>query len=594
MEAVQSSAPKIEKYDPLINRQLVLVKAVFSLISLVDRKRFFRLLALAQIVAVVDVLGVASILPFISAISDPTGILIREVQSKVHFFEITGSGVVFLLGSGSLALLLMGLVAKASYVRGHSRYIALAEYEISRLLFQKMVHQSYIPLDKNRNYESVATEILSESSKVVADGISPFLNIFAYSIISLFLISFVGYVNYAVTGIAGVVIIGFYIGVVLFLKSLISSIGRARLESNTVRFDVVRDVEKSWREIVFFDLGQSYLDKFDSANGRYTKTISDLLVMLAWPKFFLEGIAFGGVIVILLFLNSTQSFQDAVAFTAVFAIAGYKLIPAAQTIYQGIINVKSCQASIERLSEQLGLLGPKTVDQIRNPILVGKREVFVSFQNVSFKYNDPDKFILKRCDFDIPSGSFSAFMGPSGVGKTTILDLILGLRKPDDGEVIYTSDQCGSSVGYLGCAGYVGQKMYLPGATIRDILRVGMREKSSLDDEWALSCLRTVCLDDIFDSFADVLDKNIGIDADKLSGGQRQRLGIARALVSKPALLILDESTAAVDEHLERQLLKNLKQLAWAPTILVVTHRSINKDLFDNVITVKNGKLAYQ
>ena len=290
------------------------------------------------------------------------------------------------------------------------------------------------------------------------------------------------------------------------------------------------------------------------------------------PRYLLELIAIVGLIgLILYWVISGQQFQDILPLVALFGLAGYRLMPMLQQIYFHATRLRFGYPALVALSKQFqSLVLPHTTINHANIEFDEKLE----FRKVSFSYPEADKPVIDKLNLSIEAGSMIAFVGPSGVGKTTIIDLMLGLFQAQNGEIWVDDRRLEQETlrSWQKQVGYVPQDAMIIDATLRENLTFYADANAGKDPRlWDL--LETVSLrEHIEENMPQGLDSQLGEGGVKLSGGQRQRLALARGLVGEPNLLILDEATSALDGQTEAKVLESLSKVRRGKTTILITH----------------------
>jgi ABC-type multidrug transport system fused ATPase/permease subunit len=299
-------------------------------------------------------------------------------------------------------------------------------------------------------------------------------------------------------------------------------------------------------------------------------------------------VVFGGLIIgTLQFLREDSA--RAVATITLFVAASARIAPAILRIQQSIVGIRVNFAACESTLELDKSLAPFSKSQDK---IIGKPQAFpelaVSVMGVGIKFPN---FELKNLDFKIPHSSFVALVGPSGSGKTTLADLLMGILTPTSGSVLFNEhDAKDVAQIYPGIIGYVPQEVHVIRGTLRDNILFGFKDSEFSDDEiW--SALGIASLEESFSNSPLGLDLVIGDGHSVLSGGQKQRLGIARAILTKPRLIVLDEATSALDAETEESITKSLEKLRPTTSIVIIAHRLSTVRNADLIIYLEEGEV---
>ena len=320
-----------------------------------------------------------------------------------------------------------------------------------------------------------------------------------------------------------------------------------------------------------------------------SRTSADLTFLPNVSKYIVElTVVFGGLIIgTLQFLREDSA--RAVATITLFVAASARIAPAILRIQQSIVGIRVNFAACESTLELDKSLAPLSDSRDK---ISGKSQTFpeleVSVIDVGIKFPN---FELKNLDFKIPHSSFFALVGPSGSGKTTLADLLMGILTPTSGSVLF-NDHAAKDLAqiYPGIIGYVPQEVHVIRGTLRDNILFGFK-KSEFSDDDIWSALRIASLEESFSNSPLGLDLVIGDGLSTLSGGQKQRLGIARAILTKPRLIVLDEATSALDAETEESITQSLEKLRPTTSIVIIAHRLSTVRDADQIIYLDDGEV---
>lgn len=317
------------------------------------------------------------------------------------------------------------------------------------------------------------------------------------------------------------------------------------------------------------------------------------------PKYLLEIIFIGGIAIIMgvmVFKNGIEQ----VAYMAVFAAACIRILPNFVRIIANLGTVRNSLPHLEQYENAIKEIFPGSFVFINDEPNIGGfasvnqriHEFNISVENLTFRYPDGDRDVLKSLNFHVPSGTSVAFVGGSGSGKTTLIDLILGLLQPTQGGVLVNGQNIKDDIKVWNeNIGYVPQDVFISGKTVREEIAYGLTAKE-IDDDRVWECVRLAELEEVVNSLESGLDTKIGENGTRLSGGQRQRIGLARAFYRNPSVLILDEATSALDNETEDKITKAINRLTKGRTVFIVAHRLSTVRDVDQILFMSHGEIV--
>jgi len=573
-------------------------KKLFSFFTTRERNKGLLLLLMIITVALIDTAGVASILPFIAVLSNPILIETNNILNSVYqFSKIFGvensQQFSFFLGLLVLLLLLFSLITRVATVYAQVRFAEMRHYSISKRLVEGYLRQPYYWF-LNQNSADLGKNILSEVGLIIGAGFSQLLEGVAKAAIILTIIILLIIVDIKLAFIVGSTISAAYGLIYYFLKKNIILIGKERLKHNGLRFKAINEAFSALKEVKLGGLEQSYIKSFANSAEIFAKTSTRANVITQLPRYFLEAIIFGGVLIILLYLMmKTGSFNNSLPIISLYVFAGYRLMPALQQVYASLTQLNFIKPSIDKLYDDIKNLEPFNDDQDKGILSINKS---IDLKNIHYNYPSSSRTILKDINISIPVKSTLGLIGTTGCGKTTILDIILGLLQPNqgvlevDGQII-TKKNLRS---WQRLIGYVPQSIYLTDDSIAANIAIGQDPKDFNYENIQKSAKIANLHKFITEELPDQYESKIGENGVKLSGGQRQRLGIARALYHNPQLLILDEATSALDNETEKAVIDAINNLNKDITIIFVAHRMNTISNCDIILKLDKGQIINQ
>jgi len=571
------------------------LRKIIFLLSGHERKQAFLLLLMILVMALLDVIGVASILPFMAVLTEPTLVETNLILNKM--FKISNKfGIennkqfLFALGVLVFVLLLFSLSFKAltSYVQ--VRFVQMRQYSIGKRLVRGYLNQPYSWF-LSRHSADLGKTILSEISEVVGAGMAPVMELIAKGIVTILLISLLILADPKLAMIVGLSLSGLYGLIYKLAFKYVDQIGKERLKNNQMRYTAISEAFGAAKEVKVGRLEEVYIKRFSDPAKIYARNLAAVKVISQLPRYALEAIAFGGILLVILYLMAkTGSFSNALPIISLYAFAGYRLMPALQQIYNSITSVTFVTPSVNKLYDDIKNLKPFNTNQNQSAMPLENQ---ITLKNIYYNYPNSSKTILKNINLSISAKTTVGLVGTTGSGKTTTVDIILSLLKPQKG-TLEIDDQVitnQNSKAWLRSIGYVPQHIYLSDDTVAANIAFGV-EAENIDQEVIKKVSKIANLHEFV---TNELPKNyqttIGERGVRLSGGQRQRIGIARALYHNPKVLILDEATSALDNLTEKAVMEAIDNLGKNITIILIAHRLSTVKKCDRIYLLENGEL---
>ena len=574
---------------------MITLKKFLSLLTSRERNRVGLLLIMMLIVAFFEMLGVASILPFMSVLTNPDLIETNEIlnfmfkTSKEYGIE-NSQQFLFVLGIIVFVLLVISLLFKAITAYTQVRFVQMINYSISKRLIEDYLYQPYSWF-LNRNSADLGKTILSEVATVVGGGVKPLMEIISKGIITCTLIVLLIIVNPKLTIIVCFSLGGTYIVLFYIIRSFLDRIGKERLKSNQSRYIAVSEAFGASKEVKVSGLEQTFIKQFSISAKTFAQTQASVSVLGQLPRFFLEAIIFGGMLIIILStIGKSESFISILPIISLYAFAGYRLLPALQHIYASFTQLTFVGPSLDKLYFDIKKLKPFNKNQSQEILSFNK---FIKLKNICYSYPSTSRTTLKDISLSITAGSTVGIVGSTGSGKTTTVDIILGLLESQkgtlevDGKVI-TKKNVRS---WQRSIGYVPQHIYLSDDTVTANIAFGVDPKDINQDMVEkvakIANLHQFVINELPKKYETITGER-GV---RLSGGQRQRVGIARALYHNPKILILDEATSALDNQTEQAVMDAVNNLGKDITIILIAHRLGTVKKCDKVFLLEKGEL---
>ena len=569
---------------------------ILYLLSRHERQRGYMLLGMIFLMAILDMLGVASIMPFMTVLANPEVVVSNPVLAVIYqFLDFSDPAeFLFFLGFVVLGTLVISISFKALTTYLLLRFTFMRNYSLSKRLVEGYLSQPYAWF-LNRHSADLGKSVLSEVDQVIAQAVLPAMQFIAHGTVVLALLVLLILVDPVLALIITAVIGGLYAAIYLLLRSYLSHIGEVRLQANRERFEVVQEAFGGVKDVKIAGLESAMLHRFNAPAERYARSQAASQVAAQLPRFALEIVAFGGMIAVALYLMAgSGGLQQVLPVLTIYAFAGYRLMPALQQVYVQLSKIRFAGAALDALHNDLNRLRPAESNCFDSKRLEPMEiQNCIQLKNVNFTYSGTETPALNEINLNIDARTTVGFVGSTGSGKTTMVDIILGLLRPDKGQLLVDNQSISpdNERNWQRAIGYVPQQIHLVDDTVAANIAFGIPteliNKTALERASRVANLHDFVVNDMSNGYETV----VGERGVRLSGGQRQRIGIARALYHDPQVLILDEATSALDNLTEQAVMDALNNLGDCKTIIIIAHRLTTVRECDQIFVLERGKL---
>ena len=574
------------------------LRQAYALLSPSHRRGLLVLATLMLLSAILEMAGIASIMPFMSMVADP-GIVDHNHWLSLTYhrfgFDSPRSFMIF-LGFVVLGVLFLSNLIAALTVWSILRFSFTAGRDLAQKMFSVYLNHPYV-FFLNRNSSELVQNTLFEMGRTVNNVLIPLLTILARSTIALSILILLFSVNPSLALVAGTLLGGAY-GLVYFgVRKTLARSGQEISRENARRTQVayetfggIKDIKILGREKTFFDLFQKPVERYALLQAQ-TQMISLL------PRYALETMAFGGIIGIVLYLLSTgENLSTTLPLISLYALAGYRLMPALQQIFANWSTVRFNISAVERISRDIEAL-PENAQKQEVPPPATRRlslQTAIELDRVTFHYPGREEAVLDDLSLVIPARTSIGLVGSTGSGKTTTLDILLGLLEPTGGSLKIDGQPVNRTNvrQWQATIGYVPQQIMLLDDTVLKNIAFGIPEQEIDRDKVVQAATLAHLHDFVTSDLREGYDTPIGERGVRLSGGQRQRIGIARALYHEPSVLVLDEATSALDNITENVIMEALNTLARDKTVIMVAHRLTTVRECDTIVVLDRGRVV--
>ncbi len=581
-----------------MNDNLTIKELLIKLFSHLNKRRKLELflhLILMIINSLAEVVSLALIIPFLSVLTNPENLFkIKIVKSFSELLQISspyelrlpltilfGSIVIF---SGLIRLLNLWLTFKIGGLVGN---------DLTTKAFKKILFKPYLDHVTSHTSASIST-MTQEVSTVVYRVIIPQLQLISSAIISICLITTLIIINWEIAFFAGFLLTFFYFITIKLSKNYVRTLSKQEVFLNKSLIKLIQESLGSIREVILNNSHLYFYRNFQGISFQLESVRARSSFLSTYPRIALEPIGITLLAIIAFFSVSQDGIDNALPLIGSLALGIQKLLPLTQKIYEGFIRTRAAKASLITV---IDLMEKSISDEdcfVSHSNLLENNSII--FKNVSFNYQNINRTIINSVNFTINQGEKIAIIGTTGSGKSTLVDLLIGLLPPSNGKVLINGKDINkiSNKRFLArwraSIAHLPQNIYLADSSIKENIAFGV-PPNEIDINRVNEVINRSQLRDFVDSCNNGINSLVGENGVALSGGQRQRIGIARALYKKTNILLLDEATSALDIKTEELIMQNLCSNNTNMTLIIITHRTQNLKYCERILNLNKGEI---
>jgi ABC-type multidrug transport system fused ATPase/permease subunit len=563
-----------------------------------ERRRARLVFCLMLGTAFLEVSGIASVMPFIAVLANPglveTNGYLAEAYHRLGFASV--QAFQYFLGAALMTLFVSGLVFKALTTYAIVRFSNLRLHSIAYRLLAAYLRQPY-EFFLNRNTADLGKSILSEVRTVTDGVLMAGLRVLAGSVVILALLTLLMAIEPLLSLVVCALFGGTYGASYLLTRRLLNRIGKERVNANRRRFVLANEALNGIKELRLLGRVSRYLAYFGRPSEAYARYHATSRVIGDMPFYVIQVAAFGGVLLMVMFLMGREGGLTAsLPIISLYAFAGYRLLPTFQEVFRSATELAFSLPALDSLYHDLVEKeghGRHSLDEVARPLRLKES---IRFDGVSYRYPNTERPALRNLNFVIQAGSIVAFVGSTGAGKSTAMDLLLGLLDPSEGRILVDGQELRGGVvaQWQRSIGYVPQSVFLSDDTVKANIAFGLTE-AEIDPKAVERAARAAHIHDfIVSELEQGYDTPVGERGIRLSGGQRQRLAIARALYHDPDVIVFDEGTSALDTVTEASVMEAIEDLRGRKTVILITHRLSTIRKCDHLFVMRDGWLVGQ
>jgi ATP-binding cassette, subfamily B, bacterial PglK len=570
-----------------------LIRQLISLLTRRQRIQAMLLLGAMIVRAVVELVGVVSIVPFMSIVADPA--VIQRNPYLRWLFETGGftSEAAFLtfVGFAVIATLALSNTISAATTWTTRRFVAGVNHQLAVHLLRGYLGRPY-GFFVQRNSASLHKNILGEVGTTVNGILMPALDMASQALVVVALLAMLMAVDPLLVLSIVTVLGGSYAFIYLVVQRGQARLGRLRKEANHTRFKISGEAFGGIKDVKVLQREDAFLAQFEPASLRFCYASANNAAVKQLPRYLLETVTFGALILLVLYyLQYGHGLAHILPMISLFAVTGYRMMPKLQSLYSEIITIRFNQAVLDELCADLALFREEPASRPTTAPSLTFREG-IRLEKVSFHYPGAPAPALHDLSLTVGFNEMVGIVGSSGSGKTTLVDLLLGLYEPTSGEIWIDRRRLDPSAvpAWRRKIGYVPQHIFLTDDTVTRNIAFGV-PPGEIDAGRVERAARIAHLHDFILSLPRGYSTTVGERGVRLSGGQRQRIGIARALYHDPSVLILDEATSSLDGATEDAVMEAIGELAGKKTVILIAHRLSTVQKCDRLFLIEHGRM---
>ena len=574
-------------------------RKIRDLLDARERRNALILFVMMLFMGLFEVVGVVSIMPFIAVLAKPDVVYTNSYLSATYqFFGFSNTNNFLLFLGGVLFVLVVGSLAFRALTKWATvRYVQMRNYSLSCRLLQGYLERPY-SFFLNRHSADLGKTVLSEVSGVIGKGLMPAMELVANTIVAVLIISLVVAVDPMVAAIALVILGGAYATIYLSLRSYLTRIGTDRVSATRQCYQIAQEALGGIKDVKVLGLEKGYIHSFQNPAMRLARISTKFKFISEVPQFAMQAIVYGGMLIILLALMVARDGDLAAVLPliALYAFAGSRLNPALQTIYRSFTTLRFSKHALDTLHKDLveigSIGGAASIINDRSHGLL-RLQSELQLDNITYSYPQAEHPALIDLSLTIPAKTTVGLVGSTGAGKTTVVDIIMGLLVSQQGEMRVDGIPItgGAIRDWQNNLGYVPQHIFLTDDTVAANIAFGT-PPNEIDQDAVERAARIADLHHfVMEELPNGYQTMVGERGIRLSGGQRQRIGIARALFHDPDVLVLDEATSALDNLTEKAVMDAVHNLGHRKTIILIAHRLSTVRECDVIFLLEHGKL---
>jgi ATP-binding cassette, subfamily B, bacterial PglK len=580
------------------------MKTIIKLISLFSPKERGHLIPLTiavLLMSILEVAGISSLGPFMAVVADPSVIDSNPLLSKAYNLGNFSSDRLFLIALGGLVVMVVLIVTVFKMVVHYAmyRYVGNRRYSMGLRLFRQYLYQPYSYF-LDHNTTELSKNLLAEVDQVINGVLRPVMDTFAKGMLAIAILIFLVVVNpwvaLAAAGVMGTI----YAGIYGFVKPRLMRYGREMREANRLRFKATGEAFGAIKDVKILGKESAFARQYGIGARQFAQTREAQQILSTIPGFAMQAISVAfAVALVVVMLATAGSLVEILPILAIYAFAVQRMMPNLQAVFHGVAQIRYHSHTVDALHRDMSGM-PLPAESSDEKTMRAVPEVLpfrqqLELRNLSFRYPTSRELVLKDINLVIQKNTTVGFVGTTGCGKTSLVDVVMGLLAQTAGQILVDGLPMPDPVSsWQRNFGYVPQQIYLSDDTVSANIAFGipedMRDQTAIETAGRIANLHEFILTEMPKGY----DTVVGERGIRLSGGQRQRIGIARALYHDPDILVMDEATSALDSVTEDAVMDAIHNLMHTKTIFIIAHRITTVQECDIICLMDRGRIVVQ
>lgn len=579
---------------------LKIVKKMNLLLDKKQKRKMILIIFLMLIGGVLESLSISVVIPVVSVLIDPEAVEKNQLFSTIY--KTLGLNSVTQFAILMMLALILAFILKNLFLFFQNvvqlKFVYTNQFATSRRMminFMKRPYEYYLNADTAVIQRNITSDVNNMYGLILN-----VLQLTSEIVVFLCLVAVLLVVDAQMIIVVSILLVGVLALIKIVLKPILVRAGQENQDYYSGLFKWIEQSVMGIKEIKIANKEQYFINEYAKCGYGYVHAVQKYNLFNATPRLLIETVCISGLVIyILIVMLGGAKVTDMLPQLTTFGLAAMRLIPSANRMNNHLNNISYFEPFFMGVSDHLQEeINDSTINYEEKTYerkkLVEKLEIKTSIrlEDITYRYPGGHQLIFDHADMEIPIGAAVGIVGSSGSGKTTVVDILLGLLELQSGKIYADGNDIKEHYEqWLKNIGYIPQTIFMIDATIRKNVAFGICEEE-IDDQRVWEVLKEAQLDEFVRSLPEGLDTGIGERGIRLSGGQRQRIGIARALFEDPQILVLDEATSALDNDTEAAIMESINRLHGKKTLIIIAHRLQTIEKCDIVYRVENGKVT--